>query len=184
MCTWAHGAVCGRTKTKNEKPKTGGFSFFVFRSSFFRAAAGGCGKMRKMRQSVHGKTRLRACDICGNDRKRVKQKCEKCEKMRRKCEKMRRKCDEMRRKCDEMRRKCDEMRQNAKVLARDVCLSGYIAAGIPGLEVLAFALPPDYRPIFRRSAFISGRPASMIFFAAVAMSYSARQMRTILAFVS
>jgi len=121
-CVLGHMVRCvGEQKTKN---RGGHFSFFALR--FFRAAAGGCGKMRKMRQPVHGKTRVRACDICGNGRQRMKRKCDKCEKMRRKCDKMRRKCDKMRRKCDEMRQNATEMRRNAKV--------GYEIMGLPRLH--------------------------------------------------
>ena len=103
MCTGAHGAVCGRTK--NQKQGDFHFSFFALRFFARQRPSRGrrdkfCGKMRKMRQSVHGNTRVRACDICGNGRQGMKQKCEKCDKMRRKCDEMRRKCDKMRRKCD------------------------------------------------------------------------------------
>ena len=88
---------------ENEKPKTGGFSFFVFFARQ-RPSRGRrdkfCGKMRKMRQPVHGKTRVRACDICCNGLKSMKQKCEKCDENATKCDGNATKCDGNATKCD------------------------------------------------------------------------------------
>ena len=134
MCTWAHGAVCGRMK--NQKQGDFHFSFFALR--FFRAAAATRGKMRKMRQSVHGKTLVRASDICGNDRKRVKQKCEKCDGNATKCDGNAKKCDGNATKCDG---NATEMRQNATAAraSRAVFGAGRVAKKWFGRREVAYA---------------------------------------------